>query len=252
MKILLCNDDGITSTGLISLAEQLIKLGKVFVAAPDSERSAASNSLTLSHPLRVKEVNFPVEVEKAWAISGTPADCAKIALANLLDGAPDIVVSGINRGPNMCVDIFYSGTVAAAFEGAFKGIMSFSVSLDSFNADASYLAAAEWASECIKRLFASSAPKDRVYNINVPDLAADQIRGIKVTRSGKVDYQEIYDHRVDPYGRSYYWIQGNPLIVDKSEQCDIVAVKNGYVSITPLLTHLHDLATIDELEKILF
>ena len=250
MQILLCNDDGITAPGIIALAGALSELGQVTVVAPDVERSAASNSITLSHPLRVKEVKFPAPVAKAFAVSGTPADCAKIALANILGFRPDVVVSGINRGPNLCVDIFYSGTVAAAFEGAFKGIPSFAVSLDSYNADADYSVAAEWGARCVRQFIAAGAPSARVYNINVPALPSEKIAGMRLTRTGKIDYREVYDHRLDPNGRSYYWIQGWPEIGDSSPDCDIVAVRDGYVSVTPLQPDLTDFSAINELKKI--
>lgn len=240
MNILLCNDDGISASGITAIASELTKIGKVWVAAPDAEKSAASNSITLSHPLRVKEIAFPAAVEKAFAISGTPADCAKIALSTLMPVRPDVVVSGINRGPNMCVDIFYSGTVAAAFEGAFKGILSVAISLDSYDAEADYTVAAMWGARCVERLVEAKAPSNRVYNINVPGIKSDAIKGIRVTRSGIIDYREIYDHRLDPYGKSYYWIKGNPEIIDAQDDFDVVAVKNGYVSITPLKPDLSD------------
>lgn len=250
MRILLCNDDGISAPGIVELARSLVDIGQVWVVAPDCERSAASSSLTLSQPLRVKEINFPVKVEKAFAVTGTPADCAKIALTNLLLQRPDVVVSGINRGPNMCVDIFYSGTVAAAFEGAFKGILSVAVSLDSYNADADYRVAANWGARCVQKLLESSAPKSRVYNVNVPDLPEDQIKGLQITRSGQIDYREVYDHRLDPNGRSYYWIQGRPEIVDDSRDCDVVAVRSGFVSMTPLRPDLTDLEGLQALKSL--
>lgn len=252
MRILLCNDDGIGAPGIVALAEKLSEIGTVYVAAPDQERSAASNSLSLSKPLRVRKVDFPVAVESAWSISGTPADCAKIALTTLMTEKPDLVVSGINRGPNLAVDVFYSGTVAAAFEGAFKGILSFAVSLEDFSAEASYDVAADWATRCIKTIVESDAPTGRVYNINVPGAQADKIKGIKITKSGKVDYRETFAHRLDPYGRSYYWMHGLPHIVDNNEDFDIVAVKNGYVSITPLIPDLTDHASYENLQKIQF
>ncbi len=252
MNILLCNDDGIQASGIISMAKQLSKIGKVTVAAPDSERSAASNSLTLSSPLRVQKTDFPAEVENAYAISGMPADCAKIALSTLLETKPDIVVSGINRGPNMCVDVFYSGTVAAAFEGAFKGILAFSVSLDSFDSGADFDLAAERAAKTIKKLFDQKVPTGHVYNINLPNIPADELKGTKITRQGKVDYREKYIRREDPYGKPYYWIQGNPEIVDEDDDCDIVAVKKGFISITPLKITLTDFSLKEKLGSIAF
>lgn len=241
MRILVCNDDGINAPGITALAAELCGLGRVVVVAPDSERSAASNSLTLAHPLRVREISFPAPVEKAYAVSGTPADCAKIGLSTLLPEKPDIVVSGINCGPNMCVDIFYSGTVAAAFEGAFRGILSAAVSLDSYSPRADFSVAARWAVRCIKTLVEAKVEPARVYNINVPCLPDAEIRGCKLTRTGTIDYREEYDHRHDPYGRSYYWLKGNPEIIDRSPECDIVTVKAGYVSITPLRPDLTDM-----------
>lgn len=249
MRILLCNDDGINAPGIIALAKVLCTFGQVTVAAPDVERSAASNSLTLAHPLRVRDVAFPAPVDKAYAISGTPADCAKIALSTLLPEKPDLVVSGINCGPNMCVDIFYSGTVAAAFEGAFRGILSVSVSLDTYSAREDFSVAAQWALNCIKPLVACRAERSRVYNVNVPCIAEHEIKGIKVTRTGVIDYREEYDHRLDPYGRSYYWIKGNPEVVDESSDCDIVAVKAGYVSLTPLKPDLTDFVLFKSLSE---
>ncbi|OGK04975.1 MAG: 5'/3'-nucleotidase SurE [Candidatus Riflebacteria bacterium GWC2_50_8] len=247
MRILVCNDDGINAPGLLALAHELCSFGQVTIAAPDVERSAASNSLTLAHPLRVREVSFPAPVERAYAISGTPADCAKIALSTLLPEKPDLVVSGINCGPNMCVDIFYSGTVAAAFEGAFRGILSVSVSLDTYSSQDDFSVAACWALRCIRLLVDKKVEPARVYNVNVPCIAETEIKGIKVTRTGKIDYREEYDHRRDPYGRSYYWIKGNPEIVDNSPECDIVAVKAGYVSLTPLQPDMTDFVTYNAL-----
>ncbi|HAE41085.1 MAG TPA: 5'/3'-nucleotidase SurE [Candidatus Riflebacteria bacterium] len=249
MRILLCNDDGIYAPGLTALAKELCCFGQVTVVAPDAERSAASNSLTLAHPLRVREVSFPAPVEKAFAISGTPADCAKMGLSTLLDEKPDLVVSGINCGPNMCVDIFYSGTVAAAFEGAFRGIRSVSVSLDTYSSKEDFSTAARWALRCIRLLVEKNVEPARVYNINVPCIADSEIKGIKLTRTGKIDYREEYDHRRDPYGRSYYWIKGSPEIVDSSAECDIVAVKAGYVSVTPLQPDLTDFVSLNSLAE---
>lgn len=252
MRILLCNDDGINAPGLIAMAERLSSLGQLYVAAPDSEKSASSNALTLAQPLRAREVKFPVRVEKAWSITGTPTDCAKIALANLVPERPDLVVSGINRGPNLSVDIFYSGTVAAACEGAFKEIPSFAVSLDNFSADACYNAAADWGVRCINALLEIGIEPGRIYNINVPGIEPEKIRGVKITRAGKVDYRETYEHRLDPYGRSYYWIRGNPEILDPASECDIVAVRAGFVSVTPLKPDLTDFRLFEKLSVATF
>ncbi len=250
MRILLCNDDGISSPGIVEMARQLSEIGKVWVVAPDQERSAASNSLTLSHPLRVKQFPFPVNVEAALAVSGTPADCAKFALANVFKDKPDMVVSGINRGPNMGVDVFYSGTVAAAFEGAFKGISSFAVSLDSFSATADFSIAAKWAANLIKQIATTQGAAARVYNINVPAIEDSLIKGVCVTRTGKIDYAESYHEREDPNGKPYYWVCGNPRILDSALEFDVGAVKSGFVSVTPLGIDLTDREFLPALQNL--
>lgn len=240
MEILLCNDDGIQAPGLVAMADALRDLGQVTVIAPDRERSAASHSLTLFQPLRAREVAFPVPVKKAWAIDGTPSDCAKLGMGVLLPALPDIVVSGINHGPNMCVDVFYSGTVGAAFEGAFSGIPSFAVSLNDFQHGASFVSAARWGCAAINAILADFPEQKIVYNINVPGNSCEKIRGFKVTRLGKVRYSEQYLQRQDPWGRPYYWMSGEPVILDHAPDCDIVAVHAGYVSVTPLAAELTD------------
>lgn len=250
MNILLANDDGINAPGLITLARALSTLGNLYISAPDSERSAASNSITLSVPLRARKVSFPVHNVTAYAVSGTPADCVKIGLSTLFKDKIDLVVSGINKGSNMCVDIFYSGTVAAAFEGAFKNLLSVAVSLNSYDTNEDYTPASEWAIKCIKELIKADVPRDKVYNINIPAIPADEIKGLKITRSGTVDYFEKYDQRVDPNGRSYYWINGNPTVIDNNENTDVVAVKNGYVSLTPLKIDLTDKNMIEVLNEL--
>lgn len=249
MNILLCNDDGINAPGLKALAKELVKIGKLTIVAPDSEKSAASNSITLYQPLRAREVDFFDSVEAAYAVSGTPSDCGKIALASLLPQKPDLVMSGINRGPNMCIDVFYSGTVAAAFEGANKDILSIAMSLNSFSHDADYSTAAQWAIKSFELLTDIKAPKNLLYNVNVPALSADKIAGYKWTKMGKVDYQEKFDKRIDPAGRPYYWLMDDLRIIDNDKDCDIIAVRDGYVSITPLSLDLSALNMIRDLTK---
>ena len=234
MRILICNDDGIHFPGIVALAKAMTVLGEVYIFAPDVERSAASNALTLGMPLRVKEVPFEIPGVKAFSTSGTPADCAKLGIDYFEPEKPDLVVSGINKGPNMCCDIMYSGTVAAAYEGAYAEILSLAVSLNSYSADVDYNTAAEWAVKCTKRLMDSNADKRYVYNINVPNLPADQIKGLKVTKMGFVEYRGGYEKRVDPYGKPYYWVNGKPVVIDKNSECDNNSVADGFVSLTPL------------------
>lgn len=252
MNVLLCNDDGINSLGLLALANEMSKFGKLYIYAPDTEKSAASNCITLMQPLRAIKTDFPIKEAEAYAVSGTPADCAKLGLANTAKEniKIDLVVSGINKGPNMCCDITYSGTVAAATEGAFANILSLAVSLNSYDKKSDFTIAAKYAAKCLKILLNSDLPHDKVYNINVPYISEKEIKGIKITRVGTLDYQGGYEKRIDPYGKEYYWTCAKPVIVDKSEDTDIVAVKNNFVSITPLTPDQTDYPTLKKLYEL--
>ena len=234
MRILLSNDDGIHFSGLIALAKAMTTLGEVFVCAPDAERSAASHALTLGMPLRAKEVSFEVPNVKAFAISGTPADCVKLGIEYLLPEKPDLVVSGINKGPNMCCDIMYSGTVAAAYEGAYEEILSLAVSLNSYSTDVDYSIAAQWGLKCAQKLIEINADKRFIYNINVPNLEQDKIKGLKITKMGFIEYRGGFEKRIDTFGKPYYWVNGKPYVIDHNPECDNNAVADGYVSLTPL------------------
>ena len=234
MRILICNDDGVNFPGIVALARVMKELGDIYVFAPDVERSAASNALTLGLPLRCKEVPFEIEGVKAFAISGTPADCAKLGIDSFAPEKPDIVVSGINKGPNMCCDIMYSGTVAAAYEGAYADVLSLAVSLNSYSSDSDYSIAAEWALKCAKKLLETNANRSYVYNINVPNIPACEIKGLKVTKMGFVEYRGGFEKRIDTFGKPYYWVNGKPFVIDKNPDCDNNSVADGYVSLTPL------------------
>lgn len=250
MKILIANDDGILFPGVLVLAEAFLELGDVYVVAPDSERSAASNSITLAQPLMVREVKLPIPVTKAYAISGTPADCIKLAMGGLIPEKFDLILSGINKGPNCCVDIFYSGTVGAAYEGTFANVLSMAVSLNSSSADSDYKPAAEWALKCVKKLMESNADKSVLYNLNVPNIPAKDIKGLKITKMGCIDYQGGYEKRLNPYGKPYYWVNGRPVVIDKDPSCDNNAIADGYVSLTPLRINLTDYETAEKLKSL--
>lgn len=244
MKILLSNDDGIHARGIVALAEALLPYGEVTVIAPNRERSACSHSLTLEHPLRTGPVDFPVPVSRALAVNGTPADCVKLGLSKLLESPPDFVISGINKGANLTVDVFYSGTVAAAFEGVFSGIPAIAFSLDSFAPDADYRPAQTWVRRVLDRILAEGPARGFVYNVNIPALPESDIKGVKVTRLGKVRYRDSYELRHDPVGRPYYWLSGEPVILDQDPDADINAVRAGYVSVTPLAGERTDVAVL--------
>ncbi len=239
MNILVTNDDGIHSEGLVALADSLKHLGEVFVVAPDRERSAAGHSLTLYHPLRVEEMG-----ENRFAIDGTPTDCVNLAVNGLLDVRPDMVVSGINKGANMGDDITYSGTVAAAMEGTLLGIPSVAVSLDA-KSDFKFGAAADFACRAVSRVMEEGLPKDTLLNINVPNVEKKDIPGWKITRQGKRVYGDAVVEKTDPRGRRYFWIGGDDLGFEHIDNSDFDALSENYISVTPLHLDLTNFASME-------
>ncbi len=246
LLILLSNDDGIYSEGLIRLKENLKREHLVYTVAPEKERTCIGHAVTLHKPLRIKEIS-----EDTYTTNGTPADCILLAVYKILPGRPDLVISGINRGPNMGQDINYSGTVAAAKEGAFLGIPSMAVSIaarDNFYFND--------AASLIKRIMVVMEGKDIPFeeiflNINIPNMPYDRVKGFMVTKLGKRIYNDIITERVDPRGKKYYWIGGNSDRYHNEEGTDFFAVENGYVSVTPLGLDATGIDFIDVLKKIL-
>jgi 5'-nucleotidase len=234
MDILITNDDGITATALYALREQLKDLGRVIIVAPDRDQSATSHSLTLYRPMRIERPEPDV-----YSIDGTPTDCVVIAAHGLLDRPPDLVVSGVNRGPNMGDDVFYSGTVAAAIEGALQGLPALAFSLVvSGLADFTY--ACQFARRLVGTVIEKGLPPKSVLNVNLPALPAAEIRGVRVTRLGKRVYQDTLIERTDPRGRAYYWIGGDAPIWEPEPESDFLAIDEGCVSVTPLHLDLTD------------
>lgn len=249
MRILVTNDDGIHATGIRALVERLSFEHEVYVIAPDSERSAAGHSLTLHTPIRVEEFDMDLDVTKAWAISGTPSDCVKIGVSQILDKKPDLIISGINHGPNLGSDILYSGTVSAAMEGAVLGYPSIAISL--FNGDtgqANFVYAADFLVKFVNRVVDIKFPRKTILNINVPSVPTNDEAGVEVTRLGGRIYTDDYEKRVDPRGKDYYWLAGE--LIDKSEADgrDVQAVRNGKVSITPITFRMTNIDILQDLE----
>ncbi len=228
-KILISNDDGINSEGLYALNDALSVLGEVFIVAPDRDQSAASHSLSLWRPLRISKI-----ADTVYSVDGTPTDCVNLAINGILkDHKPDLVVSGINKGENLGDDISYSGTVSAAMEGTLLGVPSVAISLASKNSF-DFEAAAKYALLIAQHVIENKLPDDTLLNVNVPDLSESQIKGVIVTKQGKRVYGEPIVEKVDPRGKKYYWIGGDELGFLDIESSDIVAVKEGYVSVTPI------------------
>ena len=247
MRILCSNDDGILAHGLDCLVRAAESLGEVTVVAPDREQSATSHSLTLHHPLR------PVKRgERRWQVDGTPTDCVMLAVEALMPERPDFVLSGINHGQNMGEDVLYSGTVAAAMEGLALGIPSIAVSFagGDLRADVTMLdRQVDILKSLLKHLTSLPAfPKNTLFNVNLPPLPSDQVKGFKLTRLGRRAYSDSLKPMRDPWGRPIYWIGGGSAEWTGDESSDFHAVHDGYVSITPLhldLTHHSMLVTAE-------
>lgn len=234
--ILLTNDDGIHAEGLRNLKTAMGRLGKVSIVAPESEQSAVGHSITLQDPVRVREVTRD-GVFYGHAVRGTPADAVKLALYSLLPRLPDLVVSGINDGANVGINVLYSGTVSAATEAAVLGVPAMAVSLDQ-KKDPIFTRALPLIESLARRVLTYGLPPGIALNVNVPALPLDEIRGVKLTRQGMFKYQERYEQREDPRGNVYYWLSGETLPDEADEASDLYALKTGYVSVTPLLSDL--------------
>lgn len=247
MKILVCNDDGIDSVGIYELVKELKKSAEVTVVAPLTEQSAVGHSITMQTPLRV--INYYKNGEFfGYAVDGTPADCVKIGIRNILKESPDIVISGINHGSNTAINIIYSGTVSAAREAAIMDVPAIAVSVTNHTAK-HFNFASRVAMMLAKEIAEKSLPKGTLLNVNVPDLPEKEIAGILLTKQGKSKWDDIYEQRQDPYGRDYYWLTGNLMEVDNELDIDQKAIKNNYVSVTPIHFDLTDYATYNRMKE---
>ncbi|MEN6413690.1 MAG: 5'/3'-nucleotidase SurE [Veillonellales bacterium] len=236
MRILLTNDDGIEAQGIRVLWKELASVTDVTVSvvAPDAEQSATSQAITVRQPIRVD----PYSIEQfprfsAWRVNGTPTDCVKVALEALLEEKPDIVVSGINHGPNLGTDVLYSGTVSAAIEGALHGIPSVAVSLNCFK-DFNFSPAAQFMRTLIFMIMKQGLPPNTLLNVNVPAFAGKEIAGVAITKLGVRQYKNTFERREDPHGRIYYWMGGKLADSKNDDDSDVAAVGNNLISVTPV------------------
>lgn len=232
MKILVSNDDGHLATGINVLTEALAQVADVVVVAPDRNRSAASNSLTLSSPLRVSRI-----AENRYSVNGTPSDCVHLALTGLLEEEPDLVVSGINHGANLGDDVIYSGTVAAAMEGRFLGLPTIAVSLAGQRLR-HFDTAARVVTDMVQKLTTSAIASDVILNVNVPDRPFEQLTGIRAARLGFRHKSEPVVKSKDPHGRTIYWVGPAGKGQDAGEGTDFNAIELGSVAVTPLKVDL--------------
>ncbi len=232
MHILLTNDDGIYAPGLAAMERQLRRLGQVCVVAPATEQSGVGHSITYLTPLIVKEV-FSGDERWGWTVEGSPADCVRIAIAALCPRRPDLVVSGINSGLNAGINVLYSGTVAAAIEGAFFGITSVAVSLE-FDEHAQYDKAARIARQILQDILARKRSESQLYNVNIPSAALSGEPRVQAVPMDVAHYGERFEKRTDPWGRAYYWATGEPPPPLGERETDLSAIAQGFITLTPL------------------
>ncbi|HSQ89795.1 5'/3'-nucleotidase SurE [Romboutsia sp.] len=249
MNILITNDDGITADGIIELAKEIAKTENVYVVAPETQRSATGHAITMHSPIMVNE-EFIQENIKAYSISGTPADCVKIGIEALFkDVEIDLVLSGINNGPNLGTDVVYSGTVSAAIEGLIQNKPSIAISYNEFNISKETY---KEASKHVVKIIDNVKDKleildDCVLNVNIP---SEDIKGFKITKLGERKYENVMEERFSPYGKRYFWMGGKVKELEQEQDSDIVAVEKGYISVTPVNIDMTNLGKINVLKEI--
>lgn len=249
LRVLLVNDDGVYSRGIQALRAILEERTdwEVYVVAPDRQRSASGHAITLHKPLYLDPVDIPGARSPVYAVNGTPADCTKLGLLAVLPGPCDLVISGINRGGNLGFDVLYSGTVSAAIEGVIMGVPAIAVSLAAWD-DPDYGPAAAFTAHLAAMVAKKGLPRGVLLNVNVPPLPTTQMAGVALTVLSRRSYHDRFEKRVDPRGRPYYWLAGEPVEEPPSVETDVGAVRAGYVSITPLQLQLTDRRTLAHLE----
>ncbi len=245
-KILVVNDDGITAPGIKVLIEEMQKIGKVTVVAPDKPQSGMGHAITIGEPLRLDHIDLYSGVEM-YKCSGTPVDCVKLAVNKIFGGKkPDICVSGVNHGLNNSINVLYSGTMSAAVEGALEGIPSIGFSLDDFSYDADFDPCRSYVRSISQQVLQHGLPANTLLNVNFPQ--GNRLKGVKICRQATAKWQEVFDERVDPRDREYYWMVGRFQLEDRGEDTDSYALNNGYVSIVPTqfdMTAHHAIPTLN-------
>lgn len=232
--ILVTNDDGITAPGIRTLVEVMLTIGDVVVVAPDSPQSAKGHAITVDSTLYVEQIEVPEGTHLEYTCSGTPADCVKLAVREILDRRPDICVSGINHGSNSSINVIYSGTMSAAIEAGIEGIPAVGFSLLNYKWSAKFGACKTFVKTITENVIQHGLQTDVVLNVNIPDIPEKDIKGIKVCRQARANWVEEFDKRKNPSGRDYYWLTGKFVNLDGGEDTDEWALENGYVSVVPV------------------
>jgi 5'-nucleotidase len=246
--IFVTNDDGISAKGIMSLYEVVKDLGDVVVISPDSPQSGMGHAITIHDPLRLYPSTL-FEGTDALACSGTPVDCVKLGIYQVMKRKPDLLVSGINHGANTATNVLYSGTMSAAVEGAMEGIPSIGFSLDSFDADADFSIAQKVAEKIVNEVLDNGLPKGVCLNVNIPNVQAEEFNGIKVCRQAHAYWADSFDSRLDQFGKPYYWLTGEFLDVDMKEDTDLYWIDKGYATVVPTQFDMTNYGAIKELEN---
>lgn len=246
--ILITNDDGLEAKGIASLLKAVKSLGKIVVVAPMEPQSGMSQAITVKHPLRVRKTML--NGCESYAINGTPTDCVKLALNQLLPRKPDLLVSGINHGSNSSTSVLYSGTLGAALEGCVNSIPSIGFSLISYDPDANFDTAIQYAHKIVARVLKEGLPENICLNVNIPNAQQDEIKGIRICRQTLGYWQEEFDKRTDPAGREYYWLTGEYFNSEpNAEDTDEWALRNNYVAVVPMRIDLTSYSTMEKLKN---
>ncbi|MEW6467392.1 MAG: 5'/3'-nucleotidase SurE [Bacteroidota bacterium] len=247
--ILVTNDDGITAPGIRALIEVVKEMGDVVVIAPDKPQSGMGHAITIDSTLRIRKQDM-YGVKEEYSSTGTPVDCVKIAINKILSRKPDLCVSGINHGPNMSINVIYSGTMSAAVEGAIEGVPSIGFSLCNHDIGADFSASKVIVEKICRNVLKNSLPKDVCLNVNIPPLHIDEIKGIRVCRQARSNWVEELDERKDPSGKTYFWLTGKFVNFEEGKtDTDVWALDNSYVSVVPVQFDLTAHNAIAELKK---
>lgn len=247
--ILVTNDDGISAKGIHSLALTMMEFGEVVMIAPDKPQSGMGHAITINHPLRLSKSNIHPEIE-AYACTGTPVDCVKLGIYEILKKKPDLIVSGINHGANTATNVLYSGTMSAAVEGAMEGIPSIGFSYYDYNANADFNLAIEVVRKVTAEVLKTGMDKGICLNVNVPKIDKSNFKGIKVCRQAHAFWEDRFDKREDQFGRPYYWLTGDFAQVDQDTDSDLFAIEQGFASVVPTQFDLTAYSSIEKLKNL--
>lgn len=246
--ILITNDDSIYANGIKSMVKMAQKVARVVVVAPDKPQSGMGHAITLNHPIRLQKTNIFEGIE-SYATTGTPVDCVKLAIYEVLKNKPDLILSGINHGENSSSNVLYSGTMSAAIEGAMEGVPSLGISLSNYDSDANFLQYEAWIEKIISKTLSDGLPENTCLNVNIPNVIASDIKGVKICHQAHAFWEDRFDKRFDQFGRPYFWLTGEFSEISNDQNSDIFALNNNYISVVPTTFDLTNYAVLNQLKS---